>query len=64
MKKLYALILQLAAFPLVCFSQVEMRDSLSIGHKQPDSISFQTLVKPDSVGFFIDRDIIIHTVQV
>lgn len=51
MKKLYALILQLAAFPLACFSQVEMRDSLSIGHKKPDSISFQTLVKPDSVGF-------------
>ena len=51
MKKLYALLLQLAAFPLACFSQVEMRDSLSIGHKQHDSISLQTLVKPDSAGF-------------
>lgn len=38
------------AFPMVCYSQIEINDSISIGQKTPDSINLETTGTPDSIS--------------
>lgn len=38
------------AFPMVCFSQTEINDATSIGHKPPESVSLEPPVSPDSIS--------------
>lgn len=44
---LFALLL--LTIPMVCFSQIELRDSITVGQNGLDGISVESTVKPDSI---------------
>lgn len=50
MKHKHLLALFLAVVPLACFSQIEVKDSISFRQNKPDSIYMKAIVKPYSIS--------------
>lgn len=50
MKRVYLLAFLLMMFPITCFSQIEMRDSIPLEPNMSDGIDMEAIVKSDSIS--------------